>query len=192
MDRGFAMSQKQNITDVLIIGATGSIGRLTVPAAQRPTLSRRTLLRGVLLTGATAMTGIQLTGCSSSSPGNEDAPPATRQPASSASPGQRVLLARFSRPGENYYYYYGKRTNLKIGNTEVLARMISERIDCDVHRIEAVDTYPENYEETVARNVREQDADARPAIAGLPASRPPSTSTTRCCWAAQSGTSEHP
>jgi hypothetical protein len=47
----------------------------------------------------------------------------------------------------------------------VLARLISARLDCDVHRIEAVDPYPDSYMETVQRNVREQDTDARPAIA---------------------------
>jgi flavodoxin len=82
--------------------------------------------------------------------------------------GGRILLAYFSRPGENYWY--GGRRNLRVGNTEVLARMISERLDCDVHRIEAVDRYPFDYEETVERNVREQDADARPDIADPPAS----------------------
>jgi flavodoxin len=43
--------------------------------------------------------------------------------------------------------------------------MISKLIECDVHRIEAVDPYSDDYDETVARNVREQDTDARPAIA---------------------------
>ena len=80
----------------------------------------------------------------------------------------RVLLAYFSRPGENYYY--GGRTDLKIGNTEILARMISECIECDVFRIEAVDPYSDDYDEMVARNVREQHADARPAITDLPSS----------------------
>ena len=79
--------------------------------------------------------------------------------------GNTVLLAYFSRPGENYYY--GDRTDLEVGNTEVLAGMISEQIPCDVYRIEPVDPYPWDYEETVARNVKEQDADARPAIANL-------------------------
>jgi flavodoxin len=73
------------------------------------------------------------------------------------------VLAYFSRPGENYWY--GGRRDLEVGNTEVLARMISARLDCDVHRIEAVDRYPDSYEETVERNAREQDADARPRIA---------------------------
>jgi hypothetical protein len=47
----------------------------------------------------------------------------------------------------------------------VLARTISARLGCDVHRIEAADPYPDDYERTVQRNVREQQADARPRIA---------------------------
>ncbi len=72
-------------------------------------------------------------------------------------------MAYFSRAGENYYY--GERTQLEIGNTEVVAGMISGRIECDVHRIEPVERYPDDYEETVERNHQEQDAEARPAIA---------------------------
>lgn len=114
------------------------------------------------------MTGVQVVGCSTSSPSDGAAPKSSERPASTGSAGRRILLAYFSRPGENYSY--GGRTNLKTGNTEVLAGMISDRIECDVHRIEAVDPYPDDYDETVARNVREQEADARPAIASLPSS----------------------
>ncbi|WP_329577491.1 flavodoxin [Streptomyces sp. NBC_01361] len=112
------------------------------------------------------MTGFETSGCSSSRTNVGDAQESLDGPDSTASPRRRVLLAYFSRPGENYHY--GRRTTLKTGNTEVLARMISERIDCDVHRIEAADPYSDDYDETVARNVREQQADARPAIANLP------------------------
>jgi flavodoxin len=84
------------------------------------------------------------------------------QPAQAAG-GGRILFAYFSRPGENYWN--GGRRNLKDGNTEVLARAISARLDCDVHRIEAAEPYPADYDETVQRNVQEQDTDARPAIA---------------------------
>jgi flavodoxin len=75
----------------------------------------------------------------------------------------RILLAYFSRAGENYYY--GDRIDLKIGNTEVIANIIASLISVDVYRIEAAEPYPEDYEETVARNVEEQDAKARPEIA---------------------------
>ena len=87
------------------------------------------------------------------------------------STGSKVLLVYFSRAGENYYY--GGRIHLDVGNTEVLAGMISQRIGCDVYRIEPSDPYPDDYEDTVQRNVREQEADARPAIANPLASIEP-------------------
>jgi flavodoxin len=85
-----------------------------------------------------------------------------RRPAR-AGGGGRILLAYFSRPGENYWN--GGRRNLEVGNTQVLALEIRARLDCDVHRIEAADPYSADYDETVRRNVREQEADARPEIA---------------------------
>ncbi|MET8150863.1 flavodoxin [Actinoplanes sp. NPDC049668] len=103
---------------------------------------RREVLRGVLLGAA----GTALGACT-------DSPAA----------GGRVLLAYFSRAGENYFY--GGRRRLTVGNTEVLAGTIRRLIGCDVHRIEAADPYPEDYEPTVARNVREQNENARPGIA---------------------------
>jgi flavodoxin len=128
--------------------------------------SRRALLRRGLLLGVGGWAAA-LTGCSS-----PDNAPAAPTPTTTATPtptregattANRILLAYFSRPGENYYY--GGRRNLEVGNTEVLARMIAELIDCNVHRIEATDPYPASYDATVARNVREQNADVRPAIA---------------------------
>ncbi|MFE5813132.1 flavodoxin [Streptomyces sp. NPDC056479] len=125
---------------------------------------RRALLRATMMTGLGAMTGAHLADCSS--PAGQEGERQTTFPGSSATtPGRRrVLLAYFSRPGENYYY--GGRTTLQVGNTEVLARKISSFIRCDVHRIEAADPYPRNYDETVRRNVREQNDDARPTIKG--------------------------
>jgi flavodoxin len=131
---------------------------------------RRSLLGGTL-----ALAALQAA-CSSqtSDPRNTATPtrsatPAPREsPSSSSSGGQRVLLAYFSRAGENYYY--GDRIDLEAGNTEVLARILSHRlqelgVEHDVHEIEAADAYPDDYDATVARNVREQDADTRPEIA---------------------------
>jgi flavodoxin len=106
-----------------------------------------------------------LAGCGSAAPLSA-AGPAAPEPAPAPEwigPGARVLLAYFSRAGENYYY--GGRTYLQVGNTEVLAGMISAEIACDLHRIEAAEPYSDDYEDTVARNVREQQVDARPPIA---------------------------
>ena len=97
----------------------------------------------------------------------------------------RVLLAYFSRPGENYWY--GGRRDLKVGNTEVLARMIRARLDCDVHRIDAADPYPDDYEATVAAQ-RARAGRGRAARHRQPACAR-SSATTRSCSPARSGTS---
>jgi flavodoxin len=95
-------------------------------------------------------------------PRDTQQPPAP-EPTAIPRDGRRVLLAYFSRAGENYYY--GDRIDLEVGNTEVLAGMIRELIGCDLYRIEAADPYPDGYDATRDRNVREQNTGARPAIA---------------------------
>jgi flavodoxin len=110
---------------------------------------RRMLLQGALLAGLGVATG----GCGNARPPGE---------------ADKVLVAYFSRPGENYWN--GGRRRLAVGNTQVVAQLIGRLIGCDVHRIEAADPYPEAYDPTVERNVREQDANARPAIANSLAS----------------------
>ena len=85
-------------------------------------MRRRTFL-GVALA---SVAGVPLSACGGSSPPQAG--------------GGRILLAYFSRPGENYWN--GGRRDLEVGNTEVLARTIIARLDCDVHRIEAADPYP--------------------------------------------------
>ncbi|RAO12721.1 hypothetical protein GUI43_02593 [Micromonospora noduli] len=130
---------------------------------------RRALLRGVLLGSAATASGPMLSACADSpraapSPASTPADSASRSASTPASPSAGgVLLAYFSRAGENYFN--GGRRRLTIGNTEVVAGMISRLTGCAVHRIEAADPYPDDYEPTVARNVREQNANARPAIA---------------------------
>jgi flavodoxin len=132
------------------------------------TMRRRTLLTAMAGAGTLALASVQA-GCSAPAPRrprtgpSPSTRPSNQEPDPTTMDQNRVLLAYFSRAGENYYY--GDRTNLTVGNTEVLARMIARRIDCDLHRIEAAQPYPEDYEATVARNVAEQDSDARPAIA---------------------------
>jgi flavodoxin len=116
-------------------------------------LDRRRFLRAGAATATGVMGGAWLMACGEPEPAARPSTP----------DGARVLLTYFSRAGENYHY--GGRKYLETGNTEVLARMISDSIACDVHRIEAAEPYPDDYEDAVDRNVREQDADARPAIA---------------------------
>ncbi|TQJ23404.1 flavodoxin [Micromonospora sp. A202] len=134
----------------------------------RNTYPRRALLRGVLLGAAGTAAGSVLGACADSpeaapSPASTPDGSASRSaPAPSSSSGSTALLAYFSRAGQNYFN--GGRRRLTVGNTEVVASMISRLIGCDVHRIEAADPYPDDYEPTVARNVREQNENARPGI----------------------------
>jgi flavodoxin len=122
-------------------------------------IHRRTVIRGAVL-GAAGAAIATLSGCTPSDrPGNEP----TAAPSRPASNDGAVLLAYFSRAGENYWN--GGRRRLAVGNTQVVAEMIGRLIGCDVHRIEAADPYPDDYDPTIARNVREQQADARPAVA---------------------------
>jgi flavodoxin len=130
-----------------------------------PRMSRRAVLTGALLLGATGCTTSRSTPDPTkiTTMRQPSAPPPAGSPSTSAGGSGRMLLAFFSRAGENYFY--GGRRNLEIGNTEVVATMIADLIDCDTYRIEASDPYPDGYDATVQRNVAEQDADTRPGIA---------------------------
>jgi flavodoxin len=120
--------------------------------------SRRAVLQQGLLLGIGGWAAA-VAGCSS--PDNLQTASTPRE--GGGTTANRILLAYFSRAGENYDH--GGRRDLEVGNTEVLARMIAELIDCDVHRIDAAEPYPASYDATVARNIREQNTDARPTIA---------------------------
>jgi flavodoxin len=124
------------------------------------TVPRRAMLRGALAGVAGAAIGATVSGCPGFEPARDEPQP-TFGPRPSADGA--VLLVYFSRPGENYHY--GGRRRLTVGNTQVVAEMIGRLIGCDVHRVEAADPYPDDYDPTVARNVREQNTDARPAVA---------------------------
>jgi len=136
--------------------------------------ARRSFLRLAFLAAASLMVGCRAPDVGSTTPDPDTAEPSgaaepTGDVTSSSAQSERtnetrkVLIAYFSRAGENYFK--GGRTFLDIGNTKVLAGMIAERIACDVYEIQAADPYTESYDETVRRNVEEQEADARPAIA---------------------------
>jgi len=144
-------------------GRTGDRARGTTRGSGKSlALGRRSFLRAALLGAAGVVVAAGMSGCSTSSTRLLGARTA-RASVTPAPTASKVLLAYFSRAGENYYY--GGRTHLTVGNTEVLASMIVRLIGCDVHRIMPADPYPDDYSETVERNVQEQRADARPAIA---------------------------
>jgi flavodoxin len=78
----------------------------------------------------------------------------------SAKGSGKVLIAYFSRAGENYNVGY-----LKVGNTAVMAGYIHERLSgSDIFKIEPVIPYPDQYDECTEVAKKEQRENARPAV----------------------------
>jgi flavodoxin len=125
-------------------------------------ISRRAALRAAAV-GAAGLAAA-LAGCSSPGGTGSSSTTAAANTTTPGSPRRRILVAFFSRAGENYYY--GGRTNLDVGNTEVVAGMIRDHTGADLYKIEPADRYPHSYDETVDRNNDEQESNALPAIAG--------------------------
>lgn len=72
----------------------------------------------------------------------------------------KILIAYFSRAGENY----GVGT-IEKGNTEIVAEMIAEKYEnADLFKIETNYTYPESYDEATKAAKSEQDSNARPEL----------------------------
>lgn len=65
---------------------------------------------------------------------------------------KKCLIAYFSRKGNNYVN--GKIIDLPVGNTELVANLIHEKVGSELFSIETVDSYPEDYTKTteIAQN----------------------------------------
>lgn len=75
------------------------------------------------------------------------------------SESKRVLVAYFSRTGENYGV--GRITT---GNTRIIAEMIARSTGADLFEIQPVESYPDGYEECTEVAQREKNSRLRPAI----------------------------
>lgn len=126
-------------------------------------MHRRAFLTSGLVIGG-GLLAPTLTACTAGSDAavTPSSAPST-EPGVSVPGSGRVLLAYFSRAGENYCN--GGRIDLAVGNTQVVAELIAEASSVDVYRIEAAEPYSDDYNETVLRNVQEEIGNARPAIA---------------------------
>ncbi len=74
---------------------------------------------------------------------------------------KKVLVAFFSRAGENYSV-----GNVKTGNTQIVAQMIADATDADLFHIVPVNEYPADYSECTKVAKKERNANARPAYKG--------------------------
>ena len=93
---------------------------------------------------------------------SQDSTPATpNEPTEStdSTDSSRVLVAYFSRAGENYDVGV-----IEKGNTEIVAEMIAERTGGELFHIETVTPYPEDYDACTAVARQEQNENARPEL----------------------------
>ena len=75
---------------------------------------------------------------------------------------EKCLIAYFSRKGQNYVS--GRIVDLKVGNTEVVAKMIQKIMGGDMFHIESVTAYPKDDTETTEVAKNELRANARPEL----------------------------
>lgn len=88
-------------------------------------VTRRDLLTRSVLLGAA---GLSLPGCATATPTTGPEPSGSPTSTSNAS---RTLVAVFSRAAENHYY--GGRTWLEVGNTEVVVGLLAALVEVDVY-----------------------------------------------------------
>lgn len=74
----------------------------------------------------------------------------------------KQLVAFYSRADENYVS--GQLKMLEIGNTEIVAKMIAEKIGADLFKIEQVQPYAADYNECIAQAQEDQQRNARPEL----------------------------
>lgn len=75
--------------------------------------------------------------------------------------GKKILVAYFSRMGDNYEVGY-----IEKGNTRIMADMIAEATRADTFEIKPAKPYPADYTECTEVAKVELEKDARPAIVG--------------------------
>lgn len=73
--------------------------------------------------------------------------------------GTTILVAYFSRTGENYNVGY-----IEKGNTHIVADMIEEQVGADMFEISTVTPYPDDYDECTESARQEQSENARPEL----------------------------
>lgn len=72
---------------------------------------------------------------------------------------KKILVAFFSRAGENYAVGH-----IQKGNTHIIAEMIAEETGGDLFQIEPETPYPDDYTKCIEVAKQELNANARPAI----------------------------
>jgi multimeric flavodoxin WrbA len=75
---------------------------------------------------------------------------------------KKCLIAYFSRKGNNYVD--GRIVDLVVGNTEIVARLIHDRVAAEMFHIQTVDGYPADYIQTTEMAKVQLQCHARPEV----------------------------
>ncbi len=78
----------------------------------------------------------------------------------------KTLIAFFSRADENYFG--GSMRYIEVGNTEVVAGKIKERIDADVFKIEMKTPYAKDYNTCIKEAKEHKNTGVRPELVSMP------------------------
>ena len=77
----------------------------------------------------------------------------------------KKLIAYYSRAGENYFG--GAYRHIPVGNTEKVAKLLSELTGGDLFRVEQAQPYAEDYQTCIAQAKADLQNKARPALVSL-------------------------
>lgn len=80
----------------------------------------------------------------------------------------KSIVVYFSRADENYFN--GTIQNLSVGNTEIIAHMISKELDCDDFKMIPIQPYSKSYNECISQAQEDLKRDARPELKVYPES----------------------
>ena len=78
----------------------------------------------------------------------------------------KSIVIYYTRAG--YNYVNGEIKNLKIGNTEIIARKIAELTNSELFKIEQTHPYSNDYSECIDEAKRDQRLEVRPEIKEFP------------------------
>ncbi len=107
------------------------------------------------------MTMMAFTACGDASEGSKPESKAEEQTTKAAKSNSKILVAYFSRAGENYQVGVVEK-----GNTKIMAEIIAEETGADLFEIKTVKPYPEGYQECTELAKAELESDTRPEIVG--------------------------
>ena len=98
-----------------------------------------------------------MSGCGNTA---QEKPPAADKPVAEAASGKKILVAYFSRTGEEYGV-----GNITKGNTAIVAEMIAKKVGADTFEIKAATPYPNDYNACTELAKKELESNVRPALA---------------------------